>query len=302
MSQDAQELERRLRAAHDLKGVVRTLKSLAAASLRPLQDSARALEEYRRVLRLGAAVCFRQARNGSSARNGVAEGGPGAGEVILAFGSDLGMVGAFNEAVTARLRALEPGPGGAVAIWSAGERLQQDLADAGLVPADARPLPDGVDGAGKWVEGIILDLEALRERRGLRSLRLVRNGTRPGGGTAITTETLLPLELDWARDSLPDWPTRRIPQALPAAGPLFSYLAREELFTALFLACVDSMACEALGRMEAMERAERNLDELQERLGFERNRQRQEAISQELLDLVTAFEAVRGDQRSERKS
>ena len=59
MSADARELDRRLRAAGDLKGVVRTLKSLAAADLRPLQDSVQALEEYTRVLRLGAAVCLR---------------------------------------------------------------------------------------------------------------------------------------------------------------------------------------------------------------------------------------------------
>ena len=294
MSADARELDRRLRAAGDLKGVVRTLKSLAAADLRPLQDSVQALEEYTRVLRLGAAVCLRSDSLAGAGGDGLAAPTRGA-DLILALGSDLGMVGAFNEAVAARLRELrgDAAAEGESVIWTAGDRLAVALEEMDLRPDDARDLPDGLESVGGWVERLVIDLEAMREARGLRSLRIVRNAWEPGRGLAVVTGELLPLERHWARESLPEWPSRRIPEALPAPAPLLSDLAREELFTALFLACTGSMACEALGRMEAMERAERNLDDLQERLGTERNLSRQEAISQELLDLITAYEAVR---------
>lgn len=288
MSLEAQELDRRLRAAADLKGVVRTLKSLAASTLKPLQDAAIAAEAYTKVLRLGAAACLRASDGLGQARP---IPNPSGADVILAIGSDMGMVGAFNESVAKGLKPMAiPGS----EIWTAGERLRQILEDSGLRPGSGRGLPDDLDAVGTWVDGVVVNLEGLREKHGLRSLKILRNAGRPGSGITLIEEELLPLERHWSEASLPTWPSRRIPQPVPAREPLLSDLAREELFTAIFLACVGSMACEALSRLEAMERAERNLDELQERLAAERNRARQESISQELLDLGTAYEAVRG--------
>ena len=76
-------------------------------------------------------------------------------------------------------------------------------------------------------------------------------------------------------------------------GPaLFSALVREHLFVSIFRAAAESTASEHATRLASMQAAERNIQEhLQEMTGAFR-RQRQQAITEELLDVVAGFETL----------
>jgi F-type H+-transporting ATPase subunit gamma len=60
----------------------------------------------------------------------------------------------------------------------------------------------------------------------------------------------------------------------------------------LFRACAESLASENASRLAAMERADRNIDELLETLHGLFHRLRQSGIDEELFDVISGFEAL----------
>jgi F-type H+-transporting ATPase subunit gamma len=73
---------------------------------------------------------------------------------------------------------------------------------------------------------------------------------------------------------------------------LFSALVREYLFASLFRAMVDSLAAENASRLAAMQGAERNISDQLDALQSRYHQQRQMTITEELLDIVSGFEAL----------
>jgi F-type H+-transporting ATPase subunit gamma len=69
-------------------------------------------------------------------------------------------------------------------------------------------------------------------------------------------------------------------------------LIREYLFVSLFRACAESLASENASRLAAMQRAEKNIDELLEDLNGTFHRLRQSGIDEELFDVISGFEAL----------
>ena len=69
-------------------------------------------------------------------------------------------------------------------------------------------------------------------------------------------------------------------------------LIREYLFVSLFQACAESLASENASRLAAMQRADKNIDELLEDLNGIFHRLRQSGIDEELFDVISGFEAL----------
>ncbi len=72
---------------------------------------------------------------------------------------------------------------------------------------------------------------------------------------------------------------------------------REYLFVSLFRACAESLASDNASRLAAMQRAEKNIDELLENLNRTFHRLRQSSIDEELFDVVSGFEALSSEPR-----
>ncbi len=69
-------------------------------------------------------------------------------------------------------------------------------------------------------------------------------------------------------------------------------LIREYLFISLFRACAESLSSENASRLAAMQRADKNIDELLEDLNGAFHRLRQSGIDEELFDVISGFEAL----------
>ena len=74
-------------------------------------------------------------------------------------------------------------------------------------------------------------------------------------------------------------------------------LIREYLFVSLFRACAESLASENANRLAAMQRADKNIDELLEELNRTFHRLRQSGIDEELFDVISGFEALRAEEK-----
>ena len=96
--------------------------------------------------------------------------------------------------------------------------------------------------------------------------------------------------------SSPKFPGRRrtCPRSSATTPATLRALIREYLFVSLFRACAESLASENASRLAAMQRADKNIDELLEDLNGTFHRLRQSGIDEELFDVVSGFEALAG--------
>jgi F-type H+-transporting ATPase subunit gamma len=103
----------------------------------------------------------------------------------------------------------------------------------------------------------------------------------------------LPLDEAWRRNlALLPWPTTNLPEVMGDGTETLRALIREYLFVSLFRACAESLASENASRLAAMQRADKNIDDLLEGLHGTFHRLRQGAIDEELFDVIAGFEAM----------
>ena len=92
------------------------------------------------------------------------------------------------------------------------------------------------------------------------------------------------------------WPTKKLPELMGEGSGTLRALIREYLFVSLFRACAESLASENASRLAAMERADRNIDELLDQLSGSFHQLRQSSIDAELFDVISGFETLSGPQ------
>lgn len=89
------------------------------------------------------------------------------------------------------------------------------------------------------------------------------------------------------------WPGKNLPQVIGPTEDVFGALIREYLFVSLYKASAESLAVENVSRLDAMRRAEKNIDEMLDDLNREYNKLRQSNNDSELFDVIAGFEALK---------
>jgi F-type H+-transporting ATPase subunit gamma len=209
------------------------------------------------------------------------------------FGSDQGLVGQFNDVVADyAIKTLAALPG-KPEVWAVGERVQARLTDAGLKPIGIFAVPNSVQSITPLVGQIQIESEARRAKGEYARLYIFHNRPKSGALYEPVSQRLLPLDAAWQK-SLAEvpWPTKILPEVLCSDTVTLRALIREYLFISLFRACAESLASENASRLAAMERADKNIDELLETLHGTFHRIRQAGIDEELFDVIAGFEAI----------
>ena len=286
-------LRQRLNSFGDLRDIVGTMKALSAASIHQHEQAVLSLTDYRRTVELGLHVVLRE-----SEPSPVRKFREDDHLAAVIFGTDYGLCGRFNEEITQyalqRLDAISSNPERKILV--VGMRASDLLERAGQPVTGVLNLPGGANQIGATIQEILLHIDHWRQDPGLDLLYLFHN--RPSGRSAYHTTSfpLLPLHLErFHRLQERAWPSRNLPTYTMDRDELLSALLRQYFFISLFSACAESQAAEHGSRLAAMQVAERNLNERIEKLTGQYRRSRQETITTELLDVVTGFEAVSGE-------
>ena len=292
MSDSTAGLRRKIGSAVELQSVARTMKVVAAANIGQYERSVRALGDYYRAVELGLGVCFRDRASaiaGAVGEERSEEGPPGA----VVFGSDQGLVGRFNDQVADFAAKTLAGLAGKPLVWAVGERVHARLVDAGLQPVGLYAVPDSINSVVTLVGQILVQSEAPRRTEKVRELHLFYNRPASGATYAPVTQRLLPLDDAWRRQMAAlAWPTKNLPEVLDPGAATLRALIREYLFVSLFRACAESLASENASRLAAMQRADKNIDDLLVDLNGTFHRLRQGGIDEELFDVISGFEAL----------
>jgi F-type H+-transporting ATPase subunit gamma len=273
------------------------MKAVAASNIGQYEKAVRALSDYDRSVELGLSVCFRETAPAAPmvrAQGRVDEASIGA----IVFGSDQGLVGGFNNLVTDyAVRTLAAAPGKPL-VWAVGERAHARLAEAGTPMAGLFAVPNSVKAITPLVEQILVESESRHAAGDITELYLFHNQPTSGAVYAPVSQRLLPLDENWRRKlaELP-WPSKNLPELVNGGGLSLRALVREYLFVSLFRACAESLASENASRLEAMQRADKNIHELLENLNGAFHRLRQSGIDEELFDVTSGFEALANERK-----
>lgn len=294
MSGATQLLQRRMASASDLHGIVRSMKALALSNISQFEQAIDALHDYARVIEAGLGVCFRQLgplnplfeRRVRSGRGRV---------TCLVFGSDHGLVGQFNDIVAEfAAKQIKAFPE-QVQIHSVGERVANRMASLDMPIARLMPVPNAVSSITQLIGNILSEDDEGQPGSPGSELHVIYNQPKHGITYEPVIKQVLPfddqLRSQWTNI---EWPSPVLPQALGDGLRTTSAFLREFIFVALYRACALSLSSENASRLAAMQRADKNIDDLMKELQSQYHGMRQREIDDDLFDVVAGYDATRG--------
>ena len=293
--QTTEALRRRLETTEDLRSIVRTMKALATVSIRQYEEAVASLELYARAVDLGMQALLHQ--RPEAVREMSRQ--PPVRAAAIVFGSDQGLCGAFNEQIAARFfesRLPPNGSGTSGPVLAVGARVAARLQEGGASLAGALTLPSSAPMIGPLVGRILERIDAWRTSDELDGVRLYFNKSDPKAIYRPRAEVLLPIDMAYLRAlAAARWRPRALPALSTDWDTLFAAVVREHLFVSLHRAIAESLASEHAVRRAAMHAAEQNIDDRLALLRGEFNQHRQRSITTELLDIVSGYEVLRGE-------
>jgi F-type H+-transporting ATPase subunit gamma len=289
------EVRRQLDSAETLGVVVSTMKTLALVRIGQYRRSVAALDASSVTLDLALQAVLSLYPELLDA----AATPSGASLAAVLFGTDRGLAGPFNERLAQRAAdALEGSGAGNLSVLAVGRRLESRLRVRGLrVDQRVRP-PGALDTVELAVMEVLAQVDAWRSAGRADRLLLVHAQPTSAAAYEVRVVQVLPLDLAQLRE-LRDrpWPSRRLPMAISDAQALVQGVVRQRIASALVRAFAASQASENAARLSAMDAAERNIEERIASLRSAYNQARQNAITEELLDIQAAYAVAGGASR-----
>ncbi|MDJ0636589.1 MAG: F0F1 ATP synthase subunit gamma [Xenococcaceae cyanobacterium MO_188.B29] len=291
-----EELKHKIAVANDLQSVVKTMKALAAVSIRQYEKAVESLSEYNRTLELGLQILLKNRPEVLYRKTAIANRLVG----IVVFGSDWGMCGQFNERITSytqeKLRDSHLNADRSL-ILAIGSRVYDRLEAAGHNCADCFTLPSSLEGITSAIQEIVLILERWQRENQVEQIVVIYNQILSGATYRPTDLQIFPLSLAWLNNLRQrSWKSKSLPTFTMNEEGLAAALFRQYFFVSLYRACAESLKSENTSRLTAMQMAEKNIAERLTELNREFNHQRQTTITEELLDIVSGFEALNGNE------
>jgi F-type H+-transporting ATPase subunit gamma len=277
-------LRSRIKSLGDLFEVVGAMRSLAAVRMQQATAALVGAREYAQVIGSGLAAASVIARDGAMpiGRRETAPSGP---RGVMVFCAEHGFVGAFNEILlkNARRRLTENDQ-----LLVIGRRGISLAKERGAQVHWSLPMTSYREGVAVTARRIAGELYKRFETGDLTRLETVHARFETGGRWEIERQTLLPLELDRFEISSQNVP----PLHNLGIERLLEKLIEEYFFAELAHITLESLAAENAARLAAMSAAHDNIGRKLEDLTRAEHQLRQDAVTTELLDVVTGSEAL----------
>lgn len=290
--QTIESLKRRMKSAGDLLSVVKTMKALAAVSIRQYQRAVDSLRDYNRTVEMGLQIVLKERMGATMKRKHIPIKRLG----VIVFGSDQGLCGQLNEQIS--VFTLDHIKATGVKkenrkVLSVGARVADYVEDAGQPVEELLSTPGSTAGITPLVQEIIMVIDEWHFRGNVDHFFLFYNEYLTGATYRPRMLRLLPVDADWLKQiARKKWESKSLPIFRMDGDRIFSSLIREYLFVSLYRAFAESLASENASRLASMQNAEKNIEEQLLDLHVQFHRTRQMTITEELLDIVAGFEAL----------
>lgn len=285
-----EQLKQKKALTEDLKSVVKTMKSLASVNIRQYQKAVESLDLYNNTIETGFHIMMKKGPQWLVNKKQTNNGDVGA----VVFGSERGMCGQFNESIVefTNKHLEEQFKSINKQILVVGERARNIFESQSQETGEVS-LPASLSDFVPAIQQIIMHIDRWQARENVTQIILFHNKPASAAGFSQNRLSLLPMDMDWLQSlKTRDWPSNTLPDFTMSWEDLFSSLVRQYFFVSLYRAMAESLASENANRLAAMQAAERNIEDSLDEIITKYNRQRQESITAELLDVVSGFEAI----------
>lgn len=294
-----EELRRRIVSVEDMQSVVSTMKTLAAVRIRQFETAAEATRAYSQTVMLALQVLIRDQPT-TSTSGFVHRDTERVGCVLL--GTDQGFCGRFNEIVSQAgmefSRCERKAGRHAPVFLTVGSRLHQLVSAAQQQVSWTTNLPSTVAEITPVIQQIMPQIERWQRELNVQRIELFCNRRSSESTYEVNRIQLMPLADEFLqRIRKQPWQSRSLPVYHLPWRDLFTYVIRQYLFLQLFRAFAESLASENASRIAAMQQAEKNIEQRLSQLNQQFNQNRQQAITEELLEIMSGFEAASDSRR-----
>jgi F-type H+-transporting ATPase subunit gamma len=287
-------LKRTIHVTEELQSLVKTMKVMAGLNIRQYERAAHAVAEYNHTIEMGLQIALRSLPEPLLPLRHA----PGRKLGAIVFGSDQGMCGQLNDVIVghaARALVRLAIRRDDQTILAVGQRAAAQLEDSGRSIAATLEVPGSTGGITATVHEVLRCIEEWHSQRGIEMVVLFYCRLTSGIFYRPRGIRLLPVDIGWIRSlKAKRWPSKVIPTYRMETERLYHSLIREYLFVSLFRAFAESLASENAARLASMQVAERNIEDRLKALTSEFHQSRQAAITSELLDIISGFEALKG--------
>lgn len=276
------EVRDRIASVKSTQKITAAMKLVSAAKLRRAQTAIEGMSHYSDRLH-GLLASFLSSSTGFTTE--LAAGRDCKKAVVIAVASDTGLCGTFNANVIGRVRAVLDGYKASeteVEVYTVGKKMHDAVRKLGYTPCEEL-MPQS--SAPKYNDIAVVARELMERFRSgaIDRVEVVHSHFKSAAKQEPVNEVLLPVELETAEEtaSIADYIVE--PGREELLGALVPKVVEVQLFTAL----LDAVAAEHAARVLAMQVATDNATDLISQLTLEYNKGRQQAITNELLDIMS---------------
>ena len=281
------EIRNRIASVSSTMKITSAIKMVSAAKLKKAQDAITAMKPYSEKLN-ELMVSFSEVIS-SSTISYLSTQRPIKNVLVIAIASNRGFCGAFNSNIIKQSKSLKSDNRFSSANFDfivMGKKINDILIKTEKITQNNSDIFDDLsyEKASKIIDKIIDDFENEKYDH----VEIIYNSFKNAANQIIKSEQLLPIVDNSNSDSLENYIFE------PSMEQIVSELVPKSLKIQLFKALRDSFASEHGARMTAMHKATDNATELKDELVLTYNKARQAAITNEILEIVSGAEALKG--------
>ena len=281
------EIRNRISSVTSTMKITSAMKMVSAAKLKKAQDAITAMRPYSEKL-TELMSSFSQIISSSSISY-LSDSRPVKNILVVAISSNKGLCGAFNSNVIKQslsLKNSEKFSGANFSYLVIGKKANDVLSKTENIIENYSSIYDNLtyEESSKITEKIIEEFISGK----FDHVEIIFNSFKNAANQIIKTEQFLPIVSPDESEPLSDYIFE------PSMEQIVSELVPKSLKIQLFKSIRDSFAGEHGARMTAMHKATDNATELKDDLVLTYNKARQAAITNEILEIVSGAEALKG--------
>jgi F-type H+-transporting ATPase subunit gamma len=288
------EIRIRIASVRSTQKITSAMKMVSAAKLRRAQTAIYKLRPYADELNK---ILSRITTVEESENNPLSEIRPVENVIIVLIASNKGLCGGFNNAVIKELEALlrtqysSLHKKGKVQFVGVGKRIS-DYLKAKKYPALGFYDEFTANPSFNAVSDLADDLMGKFTRKEVDKVVVIYNEFKNAATQILTNEQYLPIlgsaEMETGKSESTDYIFE------PNKAEMYKILIPKVMRVKLYKSILDSVASEHGARMTAMHKATENADELIKQLNLTYNKCRQSSITNEIIEIVSGAEALKG--------
>ena len=283
------EVRNRIASVKSTQKITAAMKLVSAAKLRRAQTAIEGMSHYSDKLN-GMLASFLSSSTGFTTELTAERDCKKV--TLIAVASDTGLCGTFNANIINKVRAVLDGYKASnteVEVYTVGKKMYNAVKKLGYTPREEL-MPQSSAPQYNDIAAVARELMERFRSGGTDRVEVVYSHFKSAAKQEPVSEVLLPVELKMANDEV----VAAVDYIVePGRDELLQALVPKAVEMRLFTALLDAVAAEHAARVLAMQVATDNATDLISQLTLEYNKGRQQAITNEMLDIVSGSGASR---------